>query len=314
MGTILSIVFPLYAAIAIGYGAVRLGAFKPSDMRVLGHYVLSIALPALVFHAIATRDIAEVLQPAYLMVYAAGGLATIAVAFAWFTFTAPDKRRRAVAVMGCACPNSGFIGYPLLLLLFPDLAGLVLAQNVLVENVLLIPLCLVLMDLAEDRESVSVPAMLGRVLRDLLRRPLIVGLLAGLAVSALGIPLPGPVNRLFEMLAASASALALVVIGGTLVGLPMFGNRAMAAQIALGKLLMHPALTTVAALVLTGVGLVVLPPDLRAAVILSAAMPMFGVYTIFAQERGLEGAASLAQLMATSGAFLSLSALLLWLA
>ena len=211
--------------------------------------------------------------------------------------------------MGCSCPNSGFVGYPLLLLVLPDLAGVVLALNFLIENVVLIPICLILMDLAEDRQGRSVRETIGRIFLDLIRRPMIIGLAAGLAVSLAGVALPEPLSRLMGMLAASASALALVVIGGSLAGLPLHGNRAMAAQIAVGKLVWHPLMTGLAVVAFAAFG-IFLSPELRMAAILSAAIPIFGVYTVFAQERGLEGAASIAMLAATGGAFITLSALL----
>lgn len=310
---ILSITFPIYAAIGIGYLVVAKGWFSASDMRVLGKYVLNIALPALLFNAVASRDLGQVFQPGYMLVFLAGGLATIAIAFLWFSFAAPDKPRRAVAVMGSACPNSGFIGYPVMLLTFPDLAGVILALNFLVENVVLIPLCLILMDLSRPQDGLSIPRRIGRILWGVLTRPMVLGLLAGLAVSLLRLPLPDTATRLFQMLAASASALSLVVIGGSLVGLPLKGNRALAAQIAGAKLVLHPAMVALATLALTAAGLVTLPADLHIAVILSAAMPMFGIYTVLAQEQGLEGVASIALLLATSAAFVTLSGLLFWL-
>ena len=45
---------------------------------------------------------------------------------------------------------------------------------------------------------------------------------------------------------------------------------------------------------------------MKCALILSAAMPIFATYTIFAQARGHEGAASLASLAATVLAFFTL--------
>ena len=45
-------------------------------------------------------------------------------------------------------------------------------------------------------------------------------------------------------------------------------------------------------------------------IILSAAMPIFGIYTVLAQKHHLEGAASLAMLGATTGAFVTLNILL----
>jgi len=313
MSDILGITFPIYAAVVIGYIVVRIGWFKPKDMGVLGQYVLNVALPALLFNAVAGRDLGEVLRPGYLMVMAVGGLVTIAVAYLWFSATAPDKPRRALAVMGATCPNSGFVGYPVLLLVLPDLAGVILALNFLVENVLIIPICLILMDLADGRAGVSPLRLAGKALIGLLRRPMVIGLLLGLAISASGLTIPAPVNRVMEMLAASAAALSLMVIGGSLVGLPMKGNKTLAAQIAAAKLILHPAAVALTILVLPMLGLAALSGEMRIAAILSAAMPMFGIYTVLAQERGLGGAASIAMLVATSAAFFSLSALLFWL-
>ncbi|TDE37043.1 AEC family transporter [Antarcticimicrobium sediminis] len=313
MSDILGITFPIYAAVIIGYLVVRIGWFKAADMRVLGQYVLNVALPALLFNAVAGRDLGEVLRPGYLLVMAVGGLVTIAVAWLWFSATAPDKPRRALAVMGASCPNSGFVGYPVLLLVLPDLAGVVLALNFLVENVLIIPICLILMDLAAGRAGVSPLRLVRDVLLGLLKRPMVIGLLLGLAVSALGVAIPAPLTRMMGMLAASAAALSLIVIGGSLVGLPMKGNKTLATQIAAAKLLLHPAAVAMAALALPVLGFVSLSEEMRSAAILSAAMPMFGIYTVLAQERGLGGAASIAMLAATAAAFFTLSVFLFWL-
>lgn len=312
MGAILSITFPIYAALGLGYGIVWKGWFTPEDMRRFGAYVLNIALPALIFSAVAARNPAEVFQPGYVLAYGLGGVATIAVSFVLFTLRGVDPRRRALGVMGSTCPNNGFVGYPIMLLTFPDLAGVILALNLLVENLILIPTCLLLMELAGSTPGQPLLPKLRGILWNMAKMPMLIALALGLLVSASGFALPGPFLRFVDMLAASAGALSLVVIGGSLVGLPMHGNRSLAAQIAASKLLLHPALVAGAAAVLLWAGLVALPEELHSAVILSAAMPMFGIYTVLAQRQGLEGAASLAMLTATSLAFVTLT-VLLWL-
>lgn len=313
MAAILGITFPIYAAIVIGYCLVRAGWLSSADMRLLGNFVLNIALPALLFKALATRDFAQVFQQGYVLAYLGGGVATIIVVYLWFTLKRIDPARRALAVMGSSCPNSGFVGFPIMLLAFPDIAGIVLALNILVENIILIPICLVLIDFAKGNTGVGLGARLGAILLGMLKRPMIIGLLAGLAVSLFGVPVPGPVLGLTSMLADSAAALSLIAIGGALVGLPLRGNKSLAAQIAIGKLVVHPALVALAAAIVSMMGLAGMPDDLHIAVILSAAMPMFGIYVVLAQEQGLEGAASIAMLAATSGAFFTLNALMLWL-
>lgn len=314
MTSILAITFPIYAAIALGYLVVKKGWFEKSEMRTLGKYVLNIALPMLLFNAVATRDLSEVIRPGYIAVFAAGGLAVIAASYLLLTLRGVTPARRALGVMGSACPNSGFVGFPILLLTLPDLAPVVLALNFLVENLLLIPICLLLVEIASGKSKGPLWRRAASLIAGVLRTPFLIGLLLGVLVSLSGFSLPAPVTRLAGLLAASASALSLVVIGGSLVDLPVHGNKGLAVQVSLQKLLLHPALVALAALALTGAGLVHLDPDMMTAVILSAAMPMFSIYVVLAQKQGLEGAASLAMLGATSGGFVTLSLLLFWLA
>lgn len=309
MLTVLGITFPIFAMVALGYALVARGMFKPADMKTFGTYTMNIALPALVFHAVATRSAAEVFNLDYIGVYLGGALITIALGFAWFTAT-QDPARRGVAVMGISCPNSAYIGYALMLVLFPDQAGLIFALNMLVENVVLIPLALAIMELGKPKGVGHPLARLGIVLLAVLRRPLVIGIGLGLVVSLSGISLPGPLERLVTLVSASAAALALLVIGGSLVGLPIKGKRSLAGQIVAGKLLVMPAATAMVLWILGPLG-VTLPADLTIAVILSAAMPMFAVYSVIAQEAGQEGLASLAQAFATTFSFVTLNALLL---
>ena len=283
--------------------------FKPADMKTFGSWTMNIALPALIFHAVASRPVSEVFNLAYMGIYLSGALITIVIGFLWFSAT-QDPARRGVAIMGTSCPNSGFVGYPLILVLFPDQAGLVLAFNMLVENVVIIPLALVIMELGKPKDQSHPLRQVAQVLLGVVKRPLVIGIALGLVVSITGITLPGPVDRLVSLISASAAALALLVIGGSLVGLPLRGNRALAAQIVAGKLLVMPAATALLMVALGSFG-ISLPHDLAVAVILSAAVPMFAIYSVFAQEAGHAGLASLAQVGATAFSFVTLNLLLL---
>lgn len=308
MLTVLGITFPIFAMVALGYALVLRGVFRSDDLKVFGKYVMNIALPALVFHAVASRPAAEVFNLGYMGVYLGAAVATIALGFVWFSAT-QDPARRGVAVMGTACPNSGFVGYPLMLVILPDTAGLILALNMLVENVVIIPLVLMVMELGKPKGQGHPLARLGKMLFGVVKRPLVIGMALGLAVSLSGVALPGPVERLVTLVSASAAAIALLVIGGSLVGLPIRGSIPLAGQIAFGKLVVMPAAAALL-LALAGRFGVVLPHELAVAVVLTAALPMIAIYTVFAQEAGHAGLASLAQFLATTASFVTLNALI----
>ena len=165
------------------------------------------------------------------------------------------------------------------------------------------------MELGKPQGESHLARKLGRVFLGVVKRPLVIGIALGLVVSLTGLTIPAPVERLVTLVSSSAAALALVVIGGSLVGLPLKGNRALAGQIVFGKLFVMPAATALVLFGLAGFG-VTLPPDLAMAVVVTAALPMIAVYSVFAQEAGHAGLASLAQVGATALSFVTLNLLL----
>ena len=186
---ILSITGPIYIAIALGWLATRAGLFERADMRVLGRFVLYVALPALLFDAVSKRHVADILDWRYLLVYALSGLATMGLALLWFRRVArhagQGPQLAVVQSMGAVCPNSGFVGYPInLLVLGGGAAGVILGMNMLVENLLWIPLLLALLDAAAGGGHWR--QVLRGVAVGLLRNPLVIGLVAGLAAALLG--------------------------------------------------------------------------------------------------------------------------------
>ena len=81
MPDILAITGPIYLTIALGFATTRLGLFSKSDLRVLGKFVINLALPALLFNALAQRSLGEILNGRYLLVYAAGSLLALGLSF-----------------------------------------------------------------------------------------------------------------------------------------------------------------------------------------------------------------------------------------
>ena len=57
---LLSITGVIFALIVTGYLSVRAGVFFPTEMGTLGKYIVTLALPALIFHAVTSRPLAEI--------------------------------------------------------------------------------------------------------------------------------------------------------------------------------------------------------------------------------------------------------------
>ena len=306
---ILAITGPIFLCIALGYLTTRGGLFDRGDMRVFGKFLINLALPALLFNALSQRSVGEIFNGPYLAAYALGGLIMLAGTVLWYRKVAHEgMARSAIMAMGMTCTNSGYVGYPVMLLtLGAPVAGVALALNMVVENLLIIPILLALADM-ERHEAGHWRQLVMQTLQGLARNPLIIAIVAGFLVSALGIPMPSPVSRTVTLFAQASSALSLFVIGGSLVGLKLQGLRTAVAQIGVGKLVLHPLCLLVVMTWLVPIG----DPQLKVALLLTGALPTMGIYAILAQRHGHEGLASAALLVGTLASFFTLSGLL-WL-
>ncbi|MGQ9368251.1 AEC family transporter [Azospirillum sp. ST 5-10] len=303
---ILTITGPIFLLIAAGYGAVRLGALSKPDVRVLGKLVVGFALPALLFRSLSQRPLAEIMNTGYLLVYAVSCLTVMALGVAVARFgKGRSLQASALYGMGMSFPNSGFVGYPVLLQVLGPPAAVVLALNMLVENVILLPLTIALAEGGRQGGG-SAAAVLRSSAGRLLRNPMILAIAAGCAVSALGVVPPAPVARAVDMLASASGAVSLFAIGGALVGLEVRGLAGEIAQIAAGKLLLHPLVTVLALALLPP-----LEPALQVALIVGTGVPMLSIYPILGQAYGREGACAAALMATTAASFVTLNALLL---
>jgi hypothetical protein len=309
---ILSITGPIYIAVILGYLSTRLGLFSTADMRVLGRFVIYIPLPAMLFNALAQRPISEVLNVHYLLIYGGGSALAMVLALGWVRRGArQDLTRSVYYAIGMSCSNSGFVGYPIALLTVGTVAGVMLGLNMMVENLFLVPFLLALAEAGQagaDRWYRT----LGQTLLRLLRNPLVLGLLTGLAFSLMAWRLPAALARTVDLLAQVSAPVSLFVIGGSLVGLQVRGLYRPVAQITAGKLLLHPLCVLLVMWLAEELGLPPLAAELRIGAVLFAACPVMSVYPILAQRHGQEGVASAAMLTTTMASFVTISGLL-WL-
>lgn len=306
---ILTITLPIFAIVGLGWATTRAGMFSPADMRIFGRFVINIALPALLFGSVAKRDLAEVFNPTFLGIYALANGLMVVGGLIWFhRVKGFDLSRSGICIMGTGCSNSGYMAFPITSLAFPDSAALVLAMGMIIENLVMIPVCLIIIALGRGTAATGgIPGLIRHILRDLSRRPLVLALAVGLTWSVLDLPIPAVLDRITTMIAVASIPLALFVIGGSLAGVAIRGNIGLAAQIVFGKLILHPLAVLAVLAVFAALGLPGLSPDLRASLLITAAVPMMGVYPIFAQEHGMENLAALAMLMATLASFVTLS-------
>ena len=289
---------PIFAVIGIGWVAVRSGYLDKGAVAPAGQVVMRIALPAMIFLALATTPTEQAFDLAFLLVYCAASLVVLALCYALARFAlGMSKPEAAVIGLGVSMANRAFMGFPIgQAILGPEAAIRVFAHVLIVENLVILPLALLLLAVAG-----SDAAHRPRVLREMLRNPLMIALVAGGAVSAIGVGLPAPATAVLELLGRLSAPLDLLVIGGMLASLPASGRLGAVGLIVGGKLVLHP--------LLVGTGVVLFPgvtPAMALGGVLFAAMPMITIFPLLSARVGQGQLAAFGLLIATSASFFTL--------
>ncbi len=292
MSELLSLTLPLFVLMALGNLSVRTGLFAQGDVRSLGSFVLYLALPALIVNAFAQRSLGELFDAHYVAAVALGSMTVFGVGWSAARLMKLPRETAAMAALGMCSANSGYIGYPLAALVVGPAAAVALALNMLVENLLVIPLALALAESAAS-QGMGWRRLLLDTARRLSRSPLILAIVAGVLVSGLGLRLPAPVGRAIELLATASAPVALFAVGGMLHGSSLRGLAAPVALIVTGKLVLHPLAVALALLVFP-----VADRSLALAAVLIAAVPMIAIYPVLGQRFGQQRLCAAALLVA----------------
>ena len=151
------IIAPLFLLIGLGYLSVKTGLVKTEALQSLGNIVLYFAMPAVVITSVGQTKFNELLEPWYLLVYALASLSVLGIALLINRFVYKSGlSAAAIQGMGVSAPNSMFVGFPLLVLVFPDnTPTTAFVMAVLVENVVTLPLAMVLLEIAASRKQVN---------------------------------------------------------------------------------------------------------------------------------------------------------------
>lgn len=307
MISILSTTAPIFTLIALGYVAVRSRLFPAEAVHGLGRFVLYFALPSLIFTTITQMKFNEVIDPSYLTVYGLGSILSFAIGLSVSKFVLADSLARGgIKGIGMAVSNSAFFGYPVLLLTFDHPPTNAFAMCVMIENVVILPLALMAIEYSVGRSngtglSSALVSMASRVMRN----PLVIAIVSGIAVSAAGLNVPDVIDKSLDMLGRTSAAVALFVVGASLVGNSVRGNIGEISMVAVGKLTLHPLLMALMVWMMPD-----FDPDLQKAAILMAAMPMMSVYPIIGSGYGYRNLCSSILVMATLSSFVTISIVL----
>jgi len=279
---IFSVIFPVFFLLFLGFLSVRITLITKDQIVALSAYVIKIALPALLLHALASKNLHEIWYPSYFFVYA-GVTAFLFIAsfIIGIKIFSNSFTHASVFSHGASMSNTGLLGAAILTLLMGNEAMIYLSLVVIIESVFLIPTVLVLAELGQQKQANAVVIFKNTFLM-LFKNPLFLSVVVGIGCAILQIKIPESMDQVLIMLGQTAAPIALFLIGGGMVGLTIRSIDTQSIYLVMSKNIFMPILVYLGLRYFTD-----LDQKMIYAGTLIAALPMPSIFGIFGQIYGL---------------------------
>jgi malonate transporter len=282
MSAILNIVAPVFGLIVIGYVAARWRLLSDGAAQGISDFAFTLAIPALLCRTIATAEFGALSPLAvWTSFYTAGFLTWGFATLLSMTLLARPREDAASVAMTATFGNTVMLGIPLAIGAFGDKATAIIALVLSIHAPTWWLLGMLHAQAAGGAPDQSPGKMIASLARDLMRNPIIIGILVGVLWRFTGLKLPVAIDRLLQLMAQAGIPTSLVALGLTLVGFEIKGQM--------------PTLTAVIALKLVFMPLVAwlmahyvfaLDPLTTGVIVVMAAVPTGANAFLFAVKMG----------------------------
>jgi malonate transporter len=211
---IILLMMPIVAPVVAGYLFVKSGILKEEIANSLLLFLMYVTFPALIVGDLSKETPARLLQINF-------SLATVAaVAFLYaatfvvhrLVFRRPMKDT-AMASLTMSFLSAGIVGLPIMVTIIGAEATLIpVLLNTVISLVTVVPVTILIVRWQQGGGGDSAKA-LGATLRDVLKNPLVVGSIIGLAVAFLRIPMPHWLLESLQKVGGATFAIALFSVG-----------------------------------------------------------------------------------------------------
>ena len=286
---LLNSLVPIFAIIALGYFAGWVRDIDNHHVAELNALVMDFALPASLFVATASTSRAMLLaQWPLLVVLIIPMLALYGVCY-WMQrrLFRLESSAASVQALTISLPNFAAAGLPLIAAVFGSTNTIYVALAIAAGAIVLSPLTLAILE--ANKAAAAGETGLGLLVPALARsltKPIVIGPIAGILFSLIGIPLPDYVVHAFQLIGQTAGGVALFLTGLILSAQKLLLNSNVISA-AVIKNIAHPLIAVLLIM------LVPMPHDTARAAILLSALPsgFFGVlfglrYGVDSREAG----------------------------
>jgi malonate transporter len=240
MADVLNLTIPMFSLIGIGYLLKRIQFMSGQDGTVLSKFAFYILLPPLMFTSILSGDASKSLNINFIFSYEIVTISIFVLTYLLGVLIKLKTMEKAIFGLNAAYPNYGYIGVPLCILAFGSEAAIPLALILLADTFVLLT-TLIFYKLTETRKT-SLQELSKEIVQRFIYNPLMMSVFVAFIFSIADIKITTAIDRTLSIVAASATAVALIALGVSLNVTSIKSQKGVLFFITVIKLIVHPIL------------------------------------------------------------------------
>lgn len=243
MVDVLSILFPVFGLVLIGYVFGKRKILAGTNAKSLNDYVYYIGLPVLLFYQTAQSSIQDLLNWGFILTTMLSTLILFVICYLVLKYVfSLSLKQCAAGSFSVGFANVAFMGIPLFIAAFGESETLPAIIMAVVANIVVLGTVVLLIEFSETPVR-SVTAILKQLSSILFHNPLVNASLLGGAWSFMRWPFPVGVESLLNMISQSAAPIALISIGLSMCVVSVRIDRRLLTTIVILKMFLFPAVT-----------------------------------------------------------------------
>ena len=240
MADVLNLTIPMFSLIGIGYLLKKIQFMSEWDGTVLSKFAFYILLPPLMFTSILYGDASKSLNINFIFSYEIITITIFVLTYLLGVLIKLKTMEKAIFGLNAAYPNYGYIGVPLCILAFGAEAAIPLALILLADTFVLLT-TLIFYKLTETRKT-SLRELSKEIIQRFIYNPLMMSVFVAFIFSTVDIKIVTAIDRTLSLVAASATAVALIALGVSLNVTSIKNQKSVLFFITVIKLIVHPIL------------------------------------------------------------------------
>ncbi|MCT7616848.1 AEC family transporter [Aliarcobacter butzleri] len=208
-------VLPIFLVILVGFVFAKNNKFSSEAEQLINSYVLNIALPALLFLAVARADIEELTKWDFLITTLVGIFTAYILGLLFAIGIKVKSPQASLIAMGSCYGTTGYMGIPLVIVVFGTVSAVPSAIATILHNIPAIMAVIITYGMINqnNEKKGTIFNVIKNAFFITLKNPLTISVLAGIFFVLFSIKLPKVLITFSEFLGYAAGPTALFALG-----------------------------------------------------------------------------------------------------